>query len=435
MLAGLLAVTMLCAQQPVAITLSVVDKSGAAIAGASVQAANGPLLGRTDTNGQLTIHCRIPCRLRIEAQGFAGKFIEVSANTTVQLDPAGTSQQVTVTAYRTPLGRPGEPCDDADLSAFALSTTASITMDGQVRQLPGVELFRRSSSLVANPTSQGISLRGLGSTSASRTLVTEDDVPLNDPLGGWIHWEEPPELAIDRIEVVRGGASDLYGSSAIGGVVNVIARAAHQHPGASCVPAMAAWARMTPARCSRPSLAHGECLHPAARSALTDLSRRLHTSAGRWIRLPICMGRTDLIDAEHDRGPLRLFVRGSGFNEATREWHALSAEWNAALALCDRRGLASSAQCIRDAASLWIDGALSADLLQHFECADSRRSNLLLSLRRDTDAIHAGAGQRARRGCALEPADRRGVSCDGRGATYTMCGCGIASRPWARPGR
>ena len=188
-LAGLLAVTILCAQQPVAITLTVVDKSGAAIAGASVQEANGPLLGRTDTNGQLTIHCRIPCRLRIEAQGFAGKFVEVSASTTVQLDPAGTSQQVTVTAYRTPLGSLESPVTTRALSEFALSTTASITMDGQLRQLPGVELFRRSSSLVANPTSQGISLRGLGSTSASRTLVTEDDVPLNDPLGGWIHWE------------------------------------------------------------------------------------------------------------------------------------------------------------------------------------------------------------------------------------------------------
>ena len=86
-------------------------------------------------------------------------------------------------------------------------------MDGKLRQLPGVELFRRSSSLVANPTSQGISLRGLGSTAASRTLVVEDDVPLNDPLGGWIHWEEQPELSIDRIEVARGGASDLYGSA------------------------------------------------------------------------------------------------------------------------------------------------------------------------------------------------------------------------------
>ena len=108
------------------------------------------------------------------------------------------------------------------LTQNALNTTAAVTLDDQLRQLPGVELFRRSSSLVANPSSQGISLRGLGSTSASRTLITEDDVPLNDPLGGWIHWQEEPELAIQSIELMRGGASDLYGSSAIGGVVSVI---------------------------------------------------------------------------------------------------------------------------------------------------------------------------------------------------------------------
>ncbi len=75
---------------------------------------------------------------------------------------------------------------------------------------------------MANPTTEGISLRGLGSTAASRSLVVLDDVPLNDPYGGWIHWEELPELAIQSVEVVRGGASDLYGSSAIGGVISVI---------------------------------------------------------------------------------------------------------------------------------------------------------------------------------------------------------------------
>jgi hypothetical protein len=159
-LTGLLAATILCAQQPVPITLTVVDKSSAAIAGASVEDANGPLLGRTDTNGQVTIRCRIPCRLRIEAQGFAGKFVEVSSNTTVQLDPASANEQVMVTAYRTPLGSLESPVTTRGLSEFALSTTASITMDGQLRQLPGVELFRRSSSLVANPTSHQLARIG-----------------------------------------------------------------------------------------------------------------------------------------------------------------------------------------------------------------------------------------------------------------------------------
>jgi len=337
-LAGLLAATMLCAQRPVAVTLTVVDKSGATIAGASVEEANGPLLGRTDTNGQLTIHCRIPCRLHIEAQGFAGKFVEVSASTTVQLDPANTNQQVTVTAYRTPLGSLESPVTTRGLSEFALSTTASVTMDGQLRQLPGVELFRRSSSLVANPTSQGISLRGLGSTSASRTLVTEDDVPLNDALGGWIHWEEQPELSVDRIEVMRGGASDLYGSSAIGGVINVLP--------------------------VRPVSNLAEVRSSYGGLGTYDTSGLLETKFGAWGLLaaggaigtdgfiqeapyqrgPVdtasnMRGQNGLIDAEHVRGPLRLFARGSGFNEArangtpfqqngTRLWrYATGADW------------------------------------------------------------------------------------------------------------
>ena len=135
--------------------------------------------------------------------------------------PAATTT-VTVTAYRTPLSDLESPATTRLLSERTLSTAAAVTLDGQVRQIPGLELFRRSSSLVANPTSQGVSLRGLGSTSASRTLVTEDDVPLANPVGGWIQWEEQPELSIGSIELVRGGASDLYGSSAIGGVINVI---------------------------------------------------------------------------------------------------------------------------------------------------------------------------------------------------------------------
>ncbi|HEY2468603.1 MAG TPA: TonB-dependent receptor [Terracidiphilus sp.] len=338
LIAILMAATAFAQRPPVPITLTVEDKAGSVIAGASVEEAGGALLGRTDTNGQLTIRCRIPCRLRIEAQGFAGKFIEVSANTTVQLDPAETNEQVTVTAYRAPLGSLESPMITRVLSPSALSTTASVTMDGKVRQLPGVELFRRSSSLVANPTSQGVSLRGLGSTSASRTLVTDDDVPLNDAVGGWIHWEEQPELAVDRVEVLRGGASDLYGSSAIGGVVNVVS--------------------------ARPSASLGEIRTSYGALGTYDTSGLLETKLGAWgivasggaigtdgfiQEAPYQQGPVDtnsnmhgqngLLDVEHNRGPLRLFVRDSAFNEArangtpfqangTRLWrYATGADW------------------------------------------------------------------------------------------------------------
>ena len=203
----------LCAQKQVSLTVTVTDSADAAISGASVQKPAGHLLGHTDASGRFTFECEIPCRVRIDAEGFIGNYFELTANQTVHLERAGATEEITVTAYREPLGELESPVTTRILSANALATTAAITLDDEVRQLPGVEMFRRSSSLVANPTSQGISVRGLGSTSASRTLVTQDDVPLNDPIGGWIHWEEQPELAIQSAELVRGGASDLYGSA------------------------------------------------------------------------------------------------------------------------------------------------------------------------------------------------------------------------------
>jgi len=168
-----------------------------------VQKPAGHILGRTNSEGRFTFECETPCRVRVDAEGFTGNFFELAASATVHLERAGVSEEVTVTAYREPLGELQSPVTTRVLSETALSTMAAITMDDKIRQLPGVEMFRRSSSLVANPTSQGISVRGLGSTSASRTLVTQDDVPLNDPIGGWIHWEEQPELAIQSAELVR----------------------------------------------------------------------------------------------------------------------------------------------------------------------------------------------------------------------------------------
>ena len=88
--------------------------------------------------------------------------------------------------------------------------------------MPGFTLFRRTPSRAANPTTQGASLRGLAGSGASRAVVLEDGVPLNDPFGGWVYWGRVPRVAVERLEVVRGGASDLYGSGALSGVVQVV---------------------------------------------------------------------------------------------------------------------------------------------------------------------------------------------------------------------
>jgi outer membrane receptor protein involved in Fe transport len=131
-------------------------------------------------------------------------------------------QGVTVTADRGLAGVNDSATSVAVLPRKTMEQSPGLALDDRLHAVAGFQLFRRTSSWTANPTSQGLSLRGLGSTAASRTLVVSDQVPLNDPFGGWVHWDEVPALAIEQVQLLRGGSADLYGSSAIGGVVEVV---------------------------------------------------------------------------------------------------------------------------------------------------------------------------------------------------------------------
>jgi outer membrane receptor protein involved in Fe transport len=202
------------------VTGIVVDATGNPIAGAQITTGSGELLATTDADGRFTLSAGAGT-VAIQASHFAPASVSIAGQATLRIELQHPFEDVTVTAYRSPLSSLDSPASTRIMTAQALRQAAGLPLDDKLRTIPGFELFRRSSSLVANPTSQGVSLRGLGSTSASRSLVLFDNVPLNDPYGGWIHWEELPQLDIQSVEVVRGGASDLYGSSAIGGVINI----------------------------------------------------------------------------------------------------------------------------------------------------------------------------------------------------------------------
>ena len=141
-----------------------------------------------------------------------------------QTPPVAASDSITVTASRTETRVADTPASVMIVSAKTLEATAAPTLDDALRQVAGFTLFRRSGSRVANPTAQGVTLRGVGASGASRALVLDDGVPLNDPFGGWVYWGRVPRVAVDRAEVLRGGASDLYGSSAMGGVIQFVRR-------------------------------------------------------------------------------------------------------------------------------------------------------------------------------------------------------------------
>ena len=138
--------------------------------------------------------------------------------------PEGPAEEVVVTAARIE-----QPITEAVslvtvVPSNRIANSPYLELDDLLRSVPGFSLFRRSSSLVAHPTTQGVSLRGIGPSGAGRSLVLLDGIPLNDPVGGWVYWNRIPTAAISRVEVVRGATSQLYGSSALGGTIQLITR-------------------------------------------------------------------------------------------------------------------------------------------------------------------------------------------------------------------
>jgi outer membrane receptor for ferrienterochelin and colicin len=118
------------------------------------------------------------------------------------------------------------PASIASLGKLEIRQNPGVNMDDRLRAVPGFTLFRRNSSLVANPTTQGISLRGLGSSGASRTLVIWDGIPANDPFGGWVYWTRFAPDELERIEIARGASTSVFGDRALGGSIQLFSRPA-----------------------------------------------------------------------------------------------------------------------------------------------------------------------------------------------------------------
>jgi outer membrane receptor protein involved in Fe transport len=191
------------------------------VARAQILGDSGQLLATTAADGSFTVPAGTT-QVQILAPHFEPTTVTLEGPSPVHVLLEHPLESVVVTAYRSPIASGDSPASTRILTAQHLRQSPGISLDDKLRQVPGFELFRRTSSLVANPTTEGVSLRGLGSTAASRSLVVFDEIPIADPFGGWIHWEELPPPVIHSIELVRGGASDLYGSSAIGGVISIV---------------------------------------------------------------------------------------------------------------------------------------------------------------------------------------------------------------------
>ena len=224
---GLLAIAaLLFVTQSPALTGTVRSIDGVPVPGAQVvveKPGSAPLSTTTDANGTFTFQSvSPPVEVQVSAPGFAPAS-RAAANGPLEifLLPAPVTESVVVTGERAPVW--GDSTTGATiLSNQEIQSIPALTTDEAIRVVSGLSLFRRSSSRASNPTTHGVTMRGLSASGASRGLVLMDGVPLNEGFGGWVTWTRVPPGAISRVEIERGAKADALGSDAVGGVVRFV---------------------------------------------------------------------------------------------------------------------------------------------------------------------------------------------------------------------
>lgn len=170
--------------------------------------------------GSHTLEARI---LGYKAQ--SGK-VEVTAGGTVNINFALEEEfidagEVIVTANRGTSGIAEVPARVNLLGPAAIASRPAATVDEMLASVPGLNVSR-SFGIFSHKSS--VTMRGLSGNEQARVLVMIDGVPVNKSDGGSVNWNLLDPAMVERIEVVKGPASSMYGSNAMGGAINIITR-------------------------------------------------------------------------------------------------------------------------------------------------------------------------------------------------------------------
>ncbi len=147
--------------------------------------------------------------------------LPVLAGLAFMSSPAFAQDEILVTGNALPAPLSDEAYSIVTLSEQRLDGTASGRIEDALRDVAGLQQFRRTDARSANATSQGATLRGLGGNASSRALLVLDGVPQSDPFGGWVTWPAFATIRLDEVRVTRGGGSGAYGSGALSGTIEM----------------------------------------------------------------------------------------------------------------------------------------------------------------------------------------------------------------------
>ncbi len=260
------------------------DVAGGALPGVNVFLDGTTRGAATDTDGRYRIEGLEPGTYTLVASvvGFlrATEAITLAANSTAQVDFVLTetvleSGEVVVTAGRRAQLASTVAASISVLSPRDLEVRNVVGLDDALRYLPGVQLLGSQVNI------RGSS--GFAYNTGSRVLLLLDGVPLLTPDSDGVPFDVLPIQQIEQVEVLKGPGSALYGSGALGGVIQIVTKPFPAKPTTS-VQAFAGvhepsryeeWTSRWP---------DGEAFRPYGGLGLAH-ARRFRNRSGMWINL------------------------------------------------------------------------------------------------------------------------------------------------------
>jgi iron complex outermembrane recepter protein len=132
---------------------------------------------------------------------------------------ADDERTILVTATRFAEPDPHVPADISVITREDIRNTPATNVPDLLKSAAGIEVRPLYGAMGIDAT---VDLRGFGDTAGSNTLILLDGQRLNPLDSGSISWSTIPLGSIERIEIIRGAGTVLYGDRASGGVINIV---------------------------------------------------------------------------------------------------------------------------------------------------------------------------------------------------------------------
>lgn len=153
----------------------------------------------------------------------AGQKVESPSPAPVPKEKVEVMQKIVVTATKTERNPDDVPASITVITKEDLKKQNIQTVDEALAQVPGA-FNRRGKGW--QDTLANVNLRGFPADNQKRTLILLDGQNISTAYTNGVVWNSIPVENIERIEVIRGPFSALYGGSAMGGVINIITKTA-----------------------------------------------------------------------------------------------------------------------------------------------------------------------------------------------------------------